>query len=89
MASKMALQAGLLAGYQLETGADRLELPAPSQEGLASAEAYAARLAAEDGVRYQDVSALQELMSQREGEVVYLIDVRTREEYETGHIPGF
>ena len=79
----------LLAGYQLETGADRLELAEPSQEGLAAAEAYAARLASEDGVRYVDVPTLRGLMGGRDGEVVYLIDVRTREEYETGHIPGF
>ena len=30
----------LLAGYQLETGADRLDLPEPSAAGLAAAEAY-------------------------------------------------
>jgi hypothetical protein len=41
----------VLAGYDLETGADRLDLPEPSPEGLAAAEAYADRLAAEDGVR--------------------------------------
>lgn len=79
----------LLAGYQLEIGADRVELAEPSPEGLAAAEAYADRLAAEDGVRYMDVPALQKLIGRGEGEVVYLIDVRTREEYETGHIPGF
>jgi len=38
----------VLAGYALETGADRLGLPAPSPEGLAAAEAYADRLASED-----------------------------------------
>ena len=79
----------LLAGYQLETGADRVTLPPPSPEGVAAAEAYAARLAQEDGVRYLDIAALQAMMARREQETVYLIDVRTQEEYAAGHIPGF
>ena len=79
----------LLAGYQLETGADRLGLPEPSPEGLSAAEVYAAKLASEDGVRYVDIPALQAIMARRQEETVYLVDVRTREEYEQGHIPGF
>src|SRR5262247_684891 len=79
----------LLAGYQLETGADRVTLPQPSPEGVAAAEAYAARLAQEDGVRFLDIAALQATLARREQETVYLIDVRTQEEYTAGHIPGF
>ena len=79
----------VLAGLQLETGADRVDLPAPSPEGLAAAEEYTARLAAEDGVRYVAPGELQAIMARADGEAVYLIDVRTREEYELGHIPGF
>jgi rhodanese-related sulfurtransferase len=79
----------LLAGYQLETGADRLTLPPPSPEGLAAAEAYAARLAQEDQVRSLDVPSLQAMLARREQETVYLIDVRTQAEYAAGHIPGF
>jgi rhodanese-related sulfurtransferase len=79
----------LLAGEQLETGADRVRLPEPSREGVAAAEVYAAKLAAEDGVRYLAVAALQSAMARRDTETVYLIDVRTREEYAAGHIPGF
>jgi rhodanese-related sulfurtransferase len=79
----------LLAGYQLETGADRVMLPPPSPEGVAAAEAYAARLAQEDGVRFLDITALQAMLARREQETVYLIDVRTQEEYAAGHIPGF
>jgi rhodanese-related sulfurtransferase len=79
----------VLAGYELETGADRLDLPAPSPEGLAAAEAYADRLAAEDGVRYVDMPTLQAMLDRREREVAYFIDVRTMQEYEKGHIPGF
>jgi rhodanese-related sulfurtransferase len=79
----------LLAGYPLETGADHVTLPLPSPEGVAAAEAYAARLAQEDGVRYLDIAALQAMMARREQETVYLIDIRTQEEYTAGHIPGF
>ncbi len=79
----------VLAGYQLESGADRLGLPAPSPEGLAAAEAYAERLAVEDGVSYLHVTALHRMMEKRVGETIYLIDVRTEEEYRAGHIPGF
>ncbi len=79
----------LLAGFDLENGADRLELPEVSEEGRAAAEEYAARLSAEDGVRYLSPEALAELMAKRESETVYLVDVRTDKEYAEGHIPGF
>jgi rhodanese-related sulfurtransferase len=79
----------VLAGHQLETDADRVTLPEPSPEAVAAAEAYAARAASEDGVRHLDVPALLSMMERRRHESVYLIDVRTREEYAAGHIPGF
>ena len=79
----------VLAGYELESGADRVDLPQPSAEGLAEAEAYAERLAEEDGVRYLDIPGLQEMMERSKSETVYLVDVRTTAEYTEGHIPGF
>jgi rhodanese-related sulfurtransferase len=79
----------LLAGLELERGADRVGLPAPSPQGRAAAEAFAARIAAEDGVRMLTVAELQKVMARAGSESVYLIDVRTREEYVAGHIPGF
>ena len=79
----------VLAGYELETGADRFDLPASSAEGRAEAEEYARRVASEDGVQFVDVDGLRALMDRRGGETVYLIDVRTQEEHESGHIPGF
>ena len=78
-----------LAGYALEAGADRLELPSPSDEGIAAAEAYADRLAEEDGVQYIGADELRALMARRDDETVYLVDVRTEGEYAAGHIPGF
>lgn len=79
----------LLAGYELETGADRLHMPEPSPDGLAAAEAFAARLADEDGVRFLDIPALQAMLDRRQSEPLYFIDVRTDAEYAAGHIPGF
>ena len=79
----------LLAGYDLETGGDRLELPEPSPEGLAAAEAYADRLAEEDGVRYLSVDSIQSMLDKRNQETCYFVDVRTIDEYKNGHIPGF
>src|SRR5262245_18240112 len=78
----------LLAGLDLERGADRVDLPAPSPAGRAAAEAFAARVAAEDGVAMLRVYDLQNIMARASGESVYLIDVRTREQYVAGHIPG-
>src|SRR6185295_10119277 len=79
----------VLAGHKLETGADRVQLPAPSAAGVAAAEAYAVKLAAEDGVRYLDIPALKSVMARRDQATIYFIDVRTSEEYAAGHIPGF
>ena len=79
----------LLAGYELEYGGDRLELPEVSDESLAAAEEYAAKLASEDGVGYLDIPALQQLLAKRDQESVYLVDVRTDDEYKAGLIPGF
>lgn len=78
-----------LAGLDLEHGSTRIELPAPSAEGLRAAERFAERAAAEDGVELLDVEALRSLMDRAESETVYPIDVRTRAEFEAGHIPGF
>jgi rhodanese-related sulfurtransferase len=78
-----------MAGLELEYGSDRLDLPDPTPEGLEAAEAFAAQLVAEDGVRMLSVEALESLMQQAERENVYLIDVRTEGEYAEGHIPGF
>lgn len=80
-----------LAGYELETGAgaDRAILPQPTEAGRASAEEFADRLSEQDGVRYIDVSTLREIAARSDTESVYLIDVRTEQEYNAGHIPGF
>ncbi len=79
----------VLAGFQLETGGDRLAMPDPSTEGLDAAEAYADRIAEEDQVGRLSIGELRDLMNRTAQEPVYLIDVRTEGEYAKGHIPGF
>ncbi len=76
-----------MAGQELEYGSERASLPEPSPENLAKAEAFADRIADEDGVRYLSIKELERRMT--EGDSAYLIDVRTSEEFERGHIPGF
>ena len=69
---------GLDAGrHQLETGADRVDLPTPSPEAVAAAEAYARRLGAKTAADAR-LTGLQR-MGCAPRETVYLIDVRTRE----------
>ncbi len=79
----------MLAGYELERGADQLTMPEPSQKGTAAAEAYAEMLASEDGIQYIDTNGLKGLFKSQSERTIYFIDVRTNPEYGQGHIPGF
>ena len=79
----------MMAGLDLEYGSTRVDLPAPSAAARGRAEEFARRIAAEDSVRSLSVAGLRELMAKAESENVYLIDVRTSDEYARGHIPGF
>jgi len=77
-----------LAGLALERDADRVSQPEVSAEGQARAEEFARRVAREDGVRALSNEALRDMMAKTD-RVRYFIDVRSREEFEAGHIPGF
>jgi rhodanese-related sulfurtransferase len=76
-----------LDGLELERGATRWP-PAPSEASHRSALEVAARLAAEDGTPLVSPEAVEERYRHRDRENVTLLDVRTREEYEAGHVPG-
>jgi rhodanese-related sulfurtransferase len=76
-----------LAGLELERNADRVTLPEPGPTTKRDAEAFAARVCAEDGVRRLTVDDL--LKVTRPGVCAYRVDVRTEAEYASGHIPGF
>jgi len=76
-----------LAGLTLERGATR-GVPAVSPRSRAAAALVAKRVAAEDNVRFVTPEELKALLAQRATRAVYLLDVRTREEYGAGHIAG-
>lgn len=76
-----------LAGFQVERGSQRNLLPEPSPENRQRAEAFAAAVAAQDGVRLVNPAWLADRLGR--GGNLYLIDVRTQQEYEAGHVPGF
>ena len=79
----------LLAGLEVETGSQRLDLPEPSAGGLATARQKAREVAEQEGVRFVDVAGAQQIVQRSGSETVYLMDVRTAEEYAAGHIAGF
>ena len=87
----MALRNGTmgwhLAGYELERDAGR-RMPAPSPETLAKARASAGQVAARAGVRVIDRAALARFEAEADRRSLYLLDVRSPEEYETGHLAG-
>jgi len=73
------------AGLALEDGP--IELPGPpSPDARAWAAAAAERVAATAGVETADASTVARLRAERQRRTLYLFDVRTREEYEGGHV---
>ena len=76
----------LLAGQALDHGADRRP-PEPAPATRATARDDARAVAARAGVRSLAYSALAEFLGA--ARTTYLLDVRTPEEYEAGHLPGF
>ena len=78
-----------MAGLDLEVGSRRTDAPEVSEGAKSKAEAFARKVAAEDGVQVLEINGLQEMMSRAKGETVYLIDIRTVKEFDGGHVPGF
>ncbi|MDH3453198.1 MAG: rhodanese-like domain-containing protein, partial [Gammaproteobacteria bacterium] len=76
-----------LAGFNCERGSDR-QAPAPSPEGLARAQAAAARIAQRFAVRTIDTRKLENWRREQEQRSLYLLDVRSPEEFAAGHLPG-
>ncbi len=76
----------LLAGFELEKG-----IPGgarPSQKAMGAAESFAMRLLEENDIKLISVEELQGLQQETQKNLLYLFDVRTPDEYVTGHIPG-
>ncbi len=76
-----------LSGRALERGAGR-EAPPPSAAALAWARAAAARVAARFGIRRIDRAELARWRAEAGERTLYLLDVRSAEEYAAGHLPG-
>lgn len=76
-----------LAGFTLERGASRWAPPASARSRALAAEA-SRRVVAEDSVPLVSPPALVARLAGRDGEGVYVLDVRTAEEFAAGHLPG-
>jgi rhodanese-related sulfurtransferase len=75
-----------LAGYECERGSTRVA-PAPSSEGKKKALQAADRVAKKFGVRFTTPAQVREWQGDP-GRTTYLLDVRTREEFERSHVKG-
>ena len=86
MSLKDGTMAWHLAGYDVVSGAGRRP-PAVSAAGLAAATQAAARVAARCGIRRIDIATLAAWRSEADRSL-YVLDVRTPEEYAAGHLAG-
>jgi rhodanese-related sulfurtransferase len=75
-----------LAGRECERGASR-SAANPSSTGIAKAQAAAEQVAQRFGVKFTDAARLHAWLKD-ERRTTYLLDVRTREEFEAGHLAG-
>lgn len=75
-----------LAGYALEHGNMRPP-PEVSADGAALARERSRAAAERFGVRHVDAATLDEWRSERDRKTLYILDVRTAEEFEAGHLP--
>jgi rhodanese-related sulfurtransferase len=76
-----------LAGYDLEHGAERAA-PDVSAAGLVRATAAAAEVAARFGVATIDNASLEGWRAESDARSLFILDVRSPEEYEAGHLAG-
>ncbi|WP_072803585.1 rhodanese-like domain-containing protein [Rhodococcoides yunnanense] len=80
-------QSWVLEGHQLVHDTSSAA-PLPTGSSLESAKAAAARIAERFGVRTIDSATLRSFEENRDERSLYLLDVRTPEEFESGHLPG-
>ncbi|PLP99351.1 rhodanese-like domain-containing protein [Cupriavidus pauculus] len=85
---KDGTMAWLLSGRTLARGRVT-PLPEPSAAALDGARARAERVAAQAGVRRINAAGLEQLEAASQTRTLYHFDVRTRSEYESGHLPGW
>ena len=78
----------MLAGHELQTGAEPEGVPEPSAHAVATAERAADEIALADGVLLISVEGLEALQAAADSDPLYIVDVRMPDDYLTGHIPG-
>jgi rhodanese-related sulfurtransferase len=76
-----------LAGHAVDRGRTD-HVPRPGPEGLAKAQSAARRVAERFRVRPIDREELARWQAQAQARSLFLLDVRTPEEYRAGHLPG-
>ena len=76
-----------LAGLPLDIGAKR-RYPPMSEDGREKAKRAAVGVAERFGVRYLDWSTFESWRRERDERTLYVLDVRSPEEFEAGHLPG-
>jgi rhodanese-related sulfurtransferase len=75
-----------LAGFECERGSERVA-PVPTPEGRQKARAAADAVAAKFQVKFAHVPQVREWLGDA-ARTTYLLDVRTRDEFEAGHLVG-
>lgn len=85
---KDGTMAWLLSGRELAYGRQPMMLE-PGAAGLAAARERAATVAARAGVRRVSAAELAALQAEQSQRSLYCFDVRTRQEYEAGHLEGW
>ena len=75
-----------LAGFKAERGADRFA-PSPSEKFRSWARGAADQVAKRFQVRFVDAATVKQ-WQRDDSRTLYLLDVRTREEFEAGHVAG-
>ncbi len=83
---KGGTMAWVLAGLNLDK-----EIPrgsAPSEKSIREAESFGKKLAKEGNIRLLSCEELKALLDKAQKETVYLLDVRSAEEYAAGHLPN-
>ena len=76
-----------LAGLPLDIGAKR-RYPPMSEDGREKAKRAAMGVAERFGVRYLDWPTFESWRRERNERTLYILDVRSPEEFEAGHMPG-
>ncbi len=80
-------QSWVLEGHELDHGKSSAA-PLPSPAALAAAKASAEHIAERFGVPTIDKATLAAFQAERDQRTLYLLDVRTPEEFEEGHLAG-